>query len=378
MGLLSLNAMAQKLTEYVDPFIGTTNFSVCNPGAVLPHGLMSVVPFNVMGSDLNTYDKDARWWSAPYEYHNKYLTGFAHVTLSGVGCPELGTLLTMPTSGKLSVDYHDYGSEYDGEQARPGYYGVNLKKYGIRAEVTSTLRSSRERFTMPKGEGHLLLNIGDGLTNETGGMVRRVNNQEIEGMRLLGTFCYNPQAVFPIYFVMRVNKLPKEQGAWKQQPTRQGVKGEWDPDNGRLKLYKNYTRELAGDGIGYYYSFDCEEGEQVEVSMGVSFVSIENAHRSASRQGMGADTWAHLRQGRHGCTTPHILHGSLPYTAPPEYPAGLQRRLPCHGARRDAQHQGQPLHGVLTLGHLPQRASAPDLALPRQADGHGTVNDRHV
>lgn len=74
MGLLSLNAMAQKLTEYVDPFIGTTNFSVCNPGAVLPHGLMSVVPFNVMGSDLNAYDKDARWWSAPYEYHNKYLT----------------------------------------------------------------------------------------------------------------------------------------------------------------------------------------------------------------------------------------------------------------------------------------------------------------
>lgn len=296
MGLLSLNAMAQKLTEYVDPFIGTTNFSVCNPGAVLPHGLMSVVPFNVMGSDLNAYDKDARWWSAPYEYHNKYLTGFAHVTLSGVGCPELGTLLTMPTSGKLSVDYHDYGSEYDGEQARPGYYGVNLKKYGIRAEVTSTLRSSRERFTMPKGEGHLLLNIGDGLTNETGGMVRRVNNQEIEGIRLLGTFCYNPQAVFPIYFVMRVNKLPKEQGAWKQQPTRQGVKGEWDPDNGRLKLYKNYTRELAGDGIGYYYSFDCEEGEQVEVSMGVSFVSIENARENLDREQPQGTTFERIAQ----------------------------------------------------------------------------------
>lgn len=27
-------------------------------------------------------------------------------------------------------------------------------------------------------------------------------------MKLLGTFCYNPQAVFPIYFVMRVNKQP--------------------------------------------------------------------------------------------------------------------------------------------------------------------------
>ena len=52
--------------------IKKVNFSVCNPGAVLPHGMMSVVPFNVMGSDLNVQDKDARWWSAPYEYNNKF------------------------------------------------------------------------------------------------------------------------------------------------------------------------------------------------------------------------------------------------------------------------------------------------------------------
>ena len=117
---------AQEPVDYVDPFIGTTNFSVCNPGAVLPQGMMSVVPFNVMGSDLNPNDKDARWWSAPYEYHNKFFTGFAHVTLSGVGCPELGSLLTMPTAGKLDVDYHHYGSEYEAEQAVPGYYAVSL------------------------------------------------------------------------------------------------------------------------------------------------------------------------------------------------------------------------------------------------------------
>ena len=66
---------AQTPIDYVDPMIGTTNFSVCNPGAVLPHGLMSVVPFNVMGSDLNEFDKDARWWSAPYEKNNKFFFG---------------------------------------------------------------------------------------------------------------------------------------------------------------------------------------------------------------------------------------------------------------------------------------------------------------
>ncbi|MDE6491176.1 MAG: glycoside hydrolase family 92 protein, partial [Muribaculaceae bacterium] len=67
------------LLRYVNPFIGTTNFGTCNPGAVVPTGMMSVVPFNVMGSDDNRYDKDARWWSTPYEYTNKYLTGFSHV-----------------------------------------------------------------------------------------------------------------------------------------------------------------------------------------------------------------------------------------------------------------------------------------------------------
>lgn len=36
--------------DYVDPFIGTTNFGTTNPGAVCPNGMMSVVPFNVMGS----------------------------------------------------------------------------------------------------------------------------------------------------------------------------------------------------------------------------------------------------------------------------------------------------------------------------------------
>lgn len=50
------------------------------------------------------------------------------------------------------------------------------------------------------------LNLGEGLTNESGAFLRRTGECEFEGMKLLGTFCYNPQAVFPIYFVMRVNK----------------------------------------------------------------------------------------------------------------------------------------------------------------------------
>lgn len=74
----------------------------------------------------------------PYEFNNKYLTGFAHVNLSGVGCPELGSLLLMPTTGKLDVDYHNYGSFYQGETANPGYYTNILDKYNVKCELTAT------------------------------------------------------------------------------------------------------------------------------------------------------------------------------------------------------------------------------------------------
>ena len=39
-------------TRYVDPFIGTTNYSVCNPGAVRPHALMSVGLLTLWGPTL--------------------------------------------------------------------------------------------------------------------------------------------------------------------------------------------------------------------------------------------------------------------------------------------------------------------------------------
>lgn len=285
---LALNAQAQEPADWVDPFIGTTNFGTTNPGALRPGGMMSVVPFNVMGSDINVYDKDKRWWSAPYEYSNKYFTGYAHVALSGVGCPEASSLLVMPTTGELNVDYTSYGSEYTDEIATPGYFSNRLTKYGIKTEVTATTRSSCERYTFPAGKGHILLNLGEGLTNESGAMVRRVSEHEIEGVKLLGTFCYNPGAVFPIYFVMHVNRRPSSSGYWKKQPLLQGVEADWTPDDGTYKLYKNYNREIAGDNIGYYFSFDdLKEGDQVTVRMGVSFVSMENARENLNKEQHG-------------------------------------------------------------------------------------------
>ncbi len=276
--------------QYVNPFIGTTNFGTTNPGAVCPNGMMSVSPFNVMGSPSNVWDKDSRWWSTPYSFENQFLTGFSHVNLSGVGCPDLGSLLTMATSGELRVDYRDYGSEYAAQKATPGYYSVNLSKYDILAEATVTSRTSIERYTFTRGgEGNILLNLGEGLTNESGAMARKVSETEIEGCKLLGTFCYNSQAVYPVYFVLRVSRTPSRCGYWKKQRPM-SAEAAWDSDQGKYKLYTRYAREIEGDDIGYWFCFDdLQEGEQVLVQMGVSFVSCENARMNLEAEQPVAD-----------------------------------------------------------------------------------------
>ena len=277
--LIPFFSSARQLTDYVHPWVGSSNFGTTNPGAVCPNGMMSVSPFNVTGSEKNKWDKDSRWWSTPYTSDNCWFTGFSHVNLSGVGCPELGTIITMPTSGELSTDYLLYGSEYTGETAQPGYYALKLSKYDILAEVASTMRSSIERYTYRKGKAHVIVNLGQGLTNESGGFIRKVSDTEIEGMRLCGGFCYHSQAVFPQYFVIRVNKSPKEAGFWKKQPNMT-AEAAWDEHAGKYKVYTDYAREMAGDDLGYRFTYDAEDGEQICVQMGVSFVSCENARQN--------------------------------------------------------------------------------------------------
>ena len=284
-GSVAFAESAPDYASFVNPFIGTTNYGTTNPGALVPNGLMQVVPFNVMGSKENRFDKDSRWWSTPYDVTNKDFTGYAHVALSGVGCPDMGSLLTMATTGDIEPDYHKYGSDYSHETAVPGYYSNKLNKYDILSEVTATTRTSAERYTFPGGKSNIIINLGEGLTNESGATVRRVSDTEIEGSKLLGTFCYNPQAVFPIYFVMRVSRKPDQSGYWKMQRIMEGPEKNWDKDNGTYKLYTKYGREMSGDDIGYFFTYDSlASGEQVEVRMGVSFVSVENARENLDKE----------------------------------------------------------------------------------------------
>lgn len=287
-------------TQWVDPFIGTADYSATHPGAVVPHGMMAVVPMNVTGSELNRYDKDNRWWSTPYDIRNKYSVGFVHGALSGVGCPEMGAIITMATTGAMEADATLRGSTYTDEVAEPGYYATTYDKFGVRAEATATERASVERYTFSEGgEANIIVDLGAALSNESGAMLRQVSPTEVEGMRLLGTFCYTNQAVFPVYFVARISQPATKIRYWKKQPEMTGVEAAWSGDSGQYKIYENYAREIMGDDIGLCFSLGkVEAGTEVEVKVGISYVSMENARRNLETE-VGAKSFDEVRTAAH-------------------------------------------------------------------------------
>lgn len=281
----SLIISSQESADYVNTLIGTSNFGATFPGPIAPRGMASISPFNVAGSQNLPFEKDSRWLSNPYVHENTFLTGFSHVNLSGVGCPDLGVILLMPTTGEVETDHLKYGSTYSDEIAKTAYYSAKLDKYNIKAEFTATKRVGVSKLTFPKGKSNILLNLGLGLTNEQGAMVKINSSTEVEGMRSVGSFCYNnPEAAYPVYFVAKFSKPADSFGVWNKPSTYKGVEAQWMGYNGKVRLMENTTKMVAGDSIGTYFSYHFDKRTSVEVKIGISYVSIENARENLNKE----------------------------------------------------------------------------------------------
>ena len=295
--LLATTATAQKTpADYVNPFIGTSNFGTTQPGPAAPAGMVSMSPFNVIPHPEHKVNTEG-WVSTPFVWDNTWAIGFTQVNLSGVGCPDLGSLLLMPTTGKLEVDFQKYASKLTGQTATPGYYSATTDSYQVQAEMTSTTRTTRSRYTFPGGESHILFNIGQGLSTESGCYARIVSQSEIEGFRIMGDFCYNePQSIIPIYFVVRTSKPADKVRYWKKQPDYTGILGEWSSTSGKYKIYEKFKGDIAGDDIGVAFTYSASEGEAIEVSVGVSYVSIENARENLDKEQPAGTDFASIRK----------------------------------------------------------------------------------
>lgn len=135
--------------SHVDPFIGTGGHGHTFPGSVTPHGMIQPSP----DTRIDGWDACSGYYTA-----DSLINGFSHTHVSGTGCADYGDVLMMPTVGRQVIEGQidtlqnlPYASAFshDRETAEPGYYSVDLLRYGIKAEMTATDRVALHRFTYP-------------------------------------------------------------------------------------------------------------------------------------------------------------------------------------------------------------------------------------
>ncbi|ESQ77123.1 GH92 family glycosyl hydrolase [Asticcacaulis sp. AC402] len=129
-----------RLTDYVNPFIGTEGTGHCFPGPSMPFGMVQPGPDNA----------DSGWdYTSGYQYSAPNILGFSQTHISGAGLPEMGDILLQPT---CRLDGEVFASRYDKttETAAPGYYAVQLVDNGVRVELTATTRVAYHRYTFAR------------------------------------------------------------------------------------------------------------------------------------------------------------------------------------------------------------------------------------
>ncbi|MDD4500864.1 MAG: glycoside hydrolase family 92 protein, partial [Bacteroidales bacterium] len=139
----SFTQYADSYTQYVDPFIGSGGHGHVFVGANVPFGMVQAGPVQ--------YNQGWDWCSG-YHYSDSTIIGFAQMHLSGTGIGDLGDVSLMPVLGEVRTDREGLSAlfTHEKEEARPGYYSVELEESGIRAELTATPRVAFHRYTFPR------------------------------------------------------------------------------------------------------------------------------------------------------------------------------------------------------------------------------------
>ncbi len=82
----------------------------------------------------------------------------------------------------------------------------------------------------------------------------------------------------------KFSKPADEFGIWKTPYKYKGEEAQWMTYNGKTRIKEGFSREVMGDSIGAYMTYDFKEPQEVEVKIGVSYVSIENARENLEKE----------------------------------------------------------------------------------------------
>jgi len=232
---------SQDPVDYVNPNIGTIGhlLKATTPDVQLPRGMIRLIPTTTPGiRDIYLADK---------------IYSFSVTSLSNDFSQGLGMFSVMATTGDVKVNASENASwfDHDSEETTPYYYSVLLEDYDIDVEYTATEHSAYYRFTFPDGvNANILLSM---LGNSE---MKIVSNNIIEGYQ---AYSREGDIGRKLYFYSEFSNTFKSYGTWTGQDIAQG------------------TKVKTGSNIGIYTTYSILKGEPVQMRVGFSFISIDQA-----------------------------------------------------------------------------------------------------
>jgi len=266
--LIISRSQAQKSpVNYVNPLLGTATLwnpkdlgfvpthrtwgAEVFPGSSVPNAMVQLTPVTQFHS------------GSGYQYEDTVIYGFAHTSK---GHWNLCNIPLMPATGQFTAD--DYKSDFShkNESAHPGYYQVYLERYGINAELTSTLRCAFHKYTFRPGADKKLianLNLSNERVHNWG--IQQVSENAFTGFQHAGEKMY--------FYAVSNHKISKIDSLKK------------------------------GDKAVPVINF-VNENKPLELQIGFSFVSIKNAKENLEKEMLGksfeqvrneaTETWSKL------------------------------------------------------------------------------------
>jgi predicted alpha-1,2-mannosidase len=271
---ISTTVQPGEFGQWVNPFIGTGGFPTYVagddiPGATLPFGMVRLSPDTHTFCELLTDNSQETVSTAGYYYGDNEIMGFSHTRMVGTGAYDGGHFRVFPAmdeKGWSNYQKHKYlRFSHADELASPGYYAVRFKKPDVLAELTATERVGIHRYTFSGKEiPHLLIDVASALgrRNSSEGEVDiSPEKQEITGcIRTFASFSgrYGGEK---IYFAAHCSRPFQSVAVWSGN---QYLKGQL---------------AAKGDKPGVDLGFR-KEDKVVELRLGISYVSIENARQN--------------------------------------------------------------------------------------------------
>lgn len=233
-------------------------------------------PFGMIGAAPLTRNKNQ--YGGGYNYNSTDILGFPQIH-----CWMLSGLTLMPTTGAVNPTLGEQGWKspftHDGEIVQPGYHRLYLEKYHTWVEQTATDRVSFYRLTYTKDAlANILLNLGGYVATSTmvNAHVQKTGTDELSGYFDTKGRLWGGPDVVRIFFVVSFDKPFDSVDGWADKTYLTDIDQLQGTTESTPRQSTGWSyHDAPTSGVSARYKV--KPGEQIQLKMAVSYVSVANA-----------------------------------------------------------------------------------------------------